>query len=57
MGDGGLASQKMQVGRVMSGSSSVMIGGKPAANTQSKGLMCVANSTAAGPGAPSVQIG
>ena len=55
--DGAFATPTMQVGRVMSGSTSVMIGGKPAATTQSKGLMCVANATAAGPGAASVQIG
>jgi uncharacterized Zn-binding protein involved in type VI secretion len=55
--DGSFASPTMQVGRVMSGSSSVMIGGKPAATTQSNVLMCVAKATTAGPGVTSVEIG
>lgn len=54
--DGAFASPTMQVGRVASGSSSVLIGGKPAANVQSQALCCVAKGVA-GPGVPSVQIG
>jgi uncharacterized Zn-binding protein involved in type VI secretion len=55
--DGAFASPTMQVGRVISGSTSVIIGGKPAANVQSRCTMCVAPATAAGPGVASVQIG
>jgi len=55
--DGAFASPTMQVGRIVSGSTSVLIGGKPAANAQSTGSMCVAPATAAGPGVPTVQIG
>lgn len=54
--DGSFASPTMQVGRVTTGSSSVMIGGKPAATVQSNVLMCVSKG-AAGPGVASVQIG
>ncbi|HUG48099.1 MAG TPA: PAAR domain-containing protein [Candidatus Limnocylindria bacterium] len=40
------AAPNMQVGRVMSGSPTVLIGGKPAATAQSQCTMCVA------PGSP-----
>ena len=55
--DGSFSSPTMQVGRVMSGSSSVLIGGKPAATAQSNATLCVAKATAVGPGVLSVQIG
>jgi len=55
--DGSFASPTMQVGHIVGGSASVLIGGKPAATVQSKGTMCVAPATAAGPGVPTVQIG
>jgi len=55
--DGAFAAPLAQIGRVISGSTSVLIGGKAAANVQSKCTMCVAPATAAGPGVASVQIG
>jgi len=55
--DGAFAAPLAQVGRVISGSSSVLIGGKPAANLQSKCTICAAPASAAGPGVASVQIG
>ena len=55
--DGSFATPTMQVGHIVSGSSSVFIGGKPAATVQSSATMCVAPATAAGPGAPTVQVG
>ncbi len=55
--DGAFASPTMQVGRIVSGSSSVLIGGKPAANAQSNASLCIAKATAVGPGVISVQIG
>ena len=54
--DGAFASPTMQVGRIASGSTSVLIGGLPAANTSSQALCCVAKG-AVGPGVPTVQIG
>ena len=54
--DGAFAAPLAQVGRIASGSSSVLIGGKPAANVQSQALCCVVKGVA-GPGVPTVQIG
>jgi len=54
--DGAFASPTMQVGRIASGSTSVLIGGQPAATTSSQAMCCVAKG-AAGPGVPTVQIG
>lgn len=54
--DGAFAAPLAQIGRIASGSSTVLIGGKPAANVTSQALCCVAKG-AAGPGVPSVQIG
>lgn len=55
--DGAFATPTMQVGRVVSGSATVLIGGKPAATTLSSCSMCATPATAAGPGAPNVLIG
>jgi uncharacterized Zn-binding protein involved in type VI secretion len=55
--DGAFVAPLAQMGRIASGSTSVIIGGKPAANVQSKCTICAAPATAAGPGIPSVQIG
>lgn len=54
--DGAFATPTMQVGRVMSGSSTVFIGGKPAATAQSQALMCVAKGSLV-PTVTSVQVG
>jgi uncharacterized Zn-binding protein involved in type VI secretion len=54
--DGAFVSPSAQVGRIASGSSSVLIGGKPAANVQSQALCCVATGKGA-PGVPTVLIG
>ncbi len=54
--DGAFASPTAQVGRIVSGSSSVLIGGKPAATMQSQALCCVVKGVA-GPGVATVQIG
>ena len=55
--DGAFAAPLAQIGRVTSGSSNVVIGGKPAATTSSQCTICAAPATAAGPGVASVQIG
>jgi uncharacterized Zn-binding protein involved in type VI secretion len=54
--DGAFASPTMQVGRVMSGSTTVFIGGQPAATTQSNVLMCVSKGIVT-PSVVTVQIG
>ncbi len=46
-----------QLGSITTGSSTVFIGGQPAATTQSQGQMCVAPATTVGPGVNTVQIG
>ncbi|HEY8239031.1 MAG TPA: PAAR domain-containing protein [Candidatus Limnocylindrales bacterium] len=51
------ASPTSQVGRIISGSPTVLIGGKMAATTMSKATMCVAPATACGPGVATVLIG
>jgi uncharacterized Zn-binding protein involved in type VI secretion len=55
--DGPFASPTSQVGRIISGSATVLIGGKMAATTMSKATMCVVPATAAGPGVATVLIG
>jgi len=54
--DGAFAAPLAQIGRIASGSTSVLIGSKPAATVQSQALCCVATGVG-GPGVPSVQIG
>jgi uncharacterized Zn-binding protein involved in type VI secretion len=54
--DAPFASPSAQMGRIASGSTSVLIGGQPAATTQSQALCCVAKGTV-GPGVPTVEIG
>jgi uncharacterized Zn-binding protein involved in type VI secretion len=51
------ASPTSQVGRILSGSPTVLIGGKMAATTTSTATCCVAPATSVGPGAPTVLIG
>ena len=51
------ASPTSQVGRIISGSATVLIGGKMAATTMSKATMCLTPATAAGPGIATVLIG
>ena len=55
--DGSFATPTMQVGKIVSGSSSVLIGGVPAATFQSNATICASSATAVGPGVATVQIG
>jgi uncharacterized Zn-binding protein involved in type VI secretion len=55
--DGIFASPTGQVGRVTSGSQTVLINNKPAATTNSTATCCVVPATGVGPGVPTVLIG
>jgi len=55
--DGAFATPTNQVGRIMTGSPTVLIGGKMAATTSSTCSMCATPASAAGPGAPTVLVG
>jgi len=51
------ATPTMQVGRLLSGSTTVLIEGRQAATTASQATCCVAKATSIAPGVRSVQIG
>jgi uncharacterized Zn-binding protein involved in type VI secretion len=55
--DGPFGSPTAQVGRITSGSPTVLIGGKPAATIASTATCCASPASAVGPGVPTVLIG